>query len=34
MVIGPKKKTKGYDMNFGPEAYGDGYSDPMAGVNQ
>lgn len=30
-MIGPKKRTKGYDLNFGPEAYGDGYSDPMAG---
>lgn len=33
-VIAPKKRTKGYDMNFGPEAYGDGYSDPMAGGDQ
>ena len=32
-VIG-RKKAKGYDMNFGPEAYGDGYSDPMAGGNE
>lgn len=29
--IGSRKKTGGYNLNFGAEAYGDGYEDPMAG---